>query len=59
MDTTAEELKQTVREGFGIDTAKYGLPHKLERANIHNAWLAVKVNHEVKTRLDAVARGCD
>ena len=28
MDTTAEELKDTVREAFGVDTAKYGLPHK-------------------------------
>ena len=27
MDTTAEELKETVREAFGIDTAKCGLPH--------------------------------
>ena len=56
MDTTAEELKDTVREAFGVDTAKYGLPHKVEWANIRNAWLAVKVNHEVKTRVDAVAR---
>ena len=56
MDTTAEELNDTVREAFGIDTAKYGLPHKVDWANIHNAWLAVKVNHEVKTRVDAVAR---
>ena len=56
MDTTAEELKDTVREAFSVDTAKCGLPHKVEWANIHNAWLAVKVNHEVKTRVDAVAR---
>ena len=24
MDTTVEELKETVREAFGVDTAKYG-----------------------------------
>ena len=56
MKTTAEELKDTVREAFGVDTAKYALPHKVEWANIHNAWLAAKVNHEVKTKVDAVAR---
>ena len=56
MDSTAEELKDTVREAFGVDTAKYGLPHKVEWAKIHNAWLASKVNLEVKTRVDAVAR---
>ena len=56
MDTTPEELKDTVREAFGVDTAKYGVPHKVEWANIHNAWLASKVNLEVKTRVDAVAR---
>ena len=48
MDTTVEELEETVREAFGVDTAKCGLPHKVEWANIHNAWLAVKVNQEVK-----------
>ena len=42
MDTIVEELKETVREAFGVDTAKYGLPHKVEWANIHNAWLSVK-----------------
>ena len=26
MDTTVEELKETVREAFGVDTAKYCLP---------------------------------
>ena len=26
MDTTMKELKETVREAFGVDTAKYGLP---------------------------------
>ena len=56
MDTTPEELKDTVREAFGVDTAKYGLPHKVKWAHIHNAWLASKVNLEVKTRMDAVAR---
>ena len=56
MDTTPEELKDTVREAFGVDTAKYGLPHKVEWANIHNAWSASKVNLEVKTKVDAVAR---
>ena len=40
MDTTPKELKDTVREALGVDTAKYGLPHKVEWANIHNAWLA-------------------
>ena len=39
MDTTVEELKETVREAFVVDTAKYGLLHKVEWANIHNAWL--------------------
>ena len=56
MDTTPKELEDTVREAFGVDIAKYGLPHKVEWANIHNAWLAAKVNHEVKTRVDAVAQ---
>ena len=56
MDTTPEELKDTVREAFGVDTAKYGQPHKVEWANIHNAWLASNVILEVKTRVDAVAR---
>ena len=56
MDTTVDELKETVREAFGVDTAKYGLPHKVEWANIHNARLAVKVNQEVKSKVDAVAR---
>ena len=56
MDTTVEELKETVREAFGVDTAKYGLHHKVEWANIHNAWLAVKVNQEVKSKVDAVVR---
>ena len=56
MDTTVEELKETVREAFGVDTAKFGLPHKVEWANIHNAWLSVKVNQEVKSKVDAVAR---
>ena len=56
MDTTLEELKDTIREAFGVDTAKYGLPHKVEWAKNHNAWLASKVNLEVKTRVDAVAR---
>ena len=56
MDTTPEELKDTVHEAVGVDTAKYGLPLKVEWANIHNAWLASKVNLEVKTRVDAVAR---
>ena len=50
MDITVEELKETVRESFGVDTAKYGLPHKVEWANIHNAWLSVKVNQEVKSK---------
>ena len=57
MDTTREELKDTVREAFGVGTAKYGLPHKVERANIHNAWLAAKVNQEVKTKAVARAHG--
>ena len=56
MDTTPEELKDSVREAFGVDTAKFGLLHKVEWANIHNAWLASKVSLEVKTRVDAVAR---
>ena len=56
MDTTVEELKETVREAFGVDTAKYGLPHKVESANIHNAWLSVKVKQEVKTKVEAAAR---
>ena len=37
MDTTAEELKDAVREACGVVTAKYGSPHKVEWANIHNA----------------------
>ena len=57
MGTTPEELKDTVREAFGVETAKHGLPHKVEWANIHNPWLAAKSNLEVKTRVDeAVAR---
>ena len=56
MDTTPEEPKDTVRDAFGVDTTKYGLPHKVEWANIHNAWLAAKVNLEVETRVDAIAR---
>ena len=48
MDTTAEEVKDTVREAFGSDTVKYGSPYKVEWANIHNPGLAAKVNHEVK-----------
>ena len=46
MDTTPEELKDTVREACGV----------VEWTNKHNAWLAAKVNLEVKTRVDAVAR---
>ena len=30
MDTTREVLKDTFREAFGVDTAKHGLPHKVE-----------------------------
>ena len=48
--------QRTVREACGVDTAKYGLLHKVEWANIHNAWLAVKINQEVKSKVDAVAR---
>ena len=50
------QVFESVREAFGVDTVKYGLPHKVGWANIHNAWLASKVNLEVKTRVDAVAR---
>ena len=53
---TVEELKETVRESFGVDTAKYGVPHKVGWANIHNAWLSVKVSQEVKSKVDAVGR---
>ena len=56
MDTSVEELKETVREASGVDTAKYGLLHTVKWANIHNAWLSVKVNQEVKSKVDAVAR---
>ena len=55
-DISCDGLKETVREAFGVDTAKYGLPHKVEWANIHTAWLAVKVNQEVKSKVDADAR---
>ena len=47
MDSSPEELKSTIRDALGVDT---------EWANTHNAWLAAKVNLEVKTRVDAVAR---
>ena len=30
IDTTPEVLKDTVPEALGVDTAKHGLPHKVE-----------------------------
>ena len=56
MDSTAEDLKETCKEAFGIDPSKYGISHKVEWANVHNAWLASKVNVEVKTKVEAVTR---
>ena len=41
MDTT---------EALDVDTVKYRLPHKVELANIHNAWMAAKVSLEEKRR---------
>ena len=56
MDSSAEDLKITCKEASGIDTAKHGVPHKVNWANVHNAWMAARVNVEVKTKLDSVSR---
>ena len=48
MDTTLEELKDTVRVALTQQSTAYRT--KVEWANIHNAWLASKVNLEVKTQ---------
>ena len=56
MDSTAEELKDTCREAFCIDSAKHGFTHKRDWAKVHNAWLSAKVNVDVKTKVDAVSR---
>ena len=56
MDFTAEELKETCKEAFGIDASKHGGTHKVEWASVHNAWLAAKVNVEVETKVDAMRR---
>ena len=56
MDDTPAELKETCKEMFCLDFVKDRFAHKREWANIHKAWLQVKVYGEVRVKVDAVPR---
>ena len=56
IDDNPADFTATCREGFGVDTAKRGIPHKFEWAETVEDWQQAKITAEVKTRVGAAAR---
>ena len=52
---TVEGFKETVTAGLGIDPAA-GFSHSREMAKVIKAWNSAKLQAEIKTKVDAVAK---